>query len=198
MKQVSGKHIAKEIEECCRPDLAKIESAGIPRTVMLRYAVFVTQTRYNHLSKETMESFCRHAMAARKLAKGLDSLGNKAKACGFAEVSARLKSEAESLRQISDNLGQIRRKNGRIDHDPWIPILVDWILVDSQQFNCWRAVAHVIAAAYRSAGRDVDADHIDERTLRRIKSNLSKDLLSIRGGLHEAVKGEKPPCQQQQ
>jgi hypothetical protein len=139
------------------------------------------------MSRESIELFRRRATKARKLAKRIGNLSNKAQAWEFVDVCGHLKAEAESLRKISNNLGKICRKNGRLDHDQWIPILVDWVLKDSEHFNSWEPLHRVLAGAYGLAGRK--ADHITPRKLSRTASSLSKHLLSMPRPLR-AAKGQ--------
>jgi hypothetical protein len=176
------KEIAEKIERKCKSDLDKIAAVlGAPRAVNVKafltarmvvifMAIRAAERRLDCFTPEMKKHFRDRAADAKEAAAVLDTKRKKLRS--FVGVSEVLDGPAESLREYSKNLNKYLIEHGRVDHDQAIPILIrsilTWsILTYKPQFDCWKALSHVIEEAYIAAGRGEEAKHISADKLSR-------------------------------
>jgi hypothetical protein len=156
--------IAEAIERECRKDLdTLVKRTEIPREGWLSMAILAADKTGEVPWEQHKEWLRDRAKLGRKFAKDIEDSCIAAGARGFAELSETLKPQMESLRQRSDDIGKFLKKNGRRDHNHTLIVLLDSILgtgTKMSEFNCWEALARVIAQAYRVADREKEAKKI--------------------------------------
>ena len=186
-EQIRRQQFAQEIARDCQTDLGKIERQGIPRMVMVDNAVMAAERRLDFFPEESKQALRNNAMLGRRLLKDIEKLRDKGRA--IVGLPQSLEPWALSLRKDIDNIGQYLRKNGRIGrkkmgrnqgHDQGLSILVQWILGYREQFDCWEPLSHVIEYAYRTAGRDAEADNITADKLSREAASCRKRKIDPR------------------